>query len=153
MFVFAIDNTIRVFSNEVESSKYLSQELYIGLQYFMLGVSAVYMVQNYILLTGFLPSRNGNYKRDLQENIQTHIERYSDKQVFIGDSLFCIFYSTTIYSLNYEYHVLPRNTTIWLVFFTFSLIIYLAELINGEKTIGNISMGIKSVNNEAGSKL
>ena len=85
MFAFAIDNIIRVFSNQdIESSQYLSQELYIGLQYFLLGVSAVYIMQNFILLTEFLPSKNGNYKADLKENINTHIDRCSDKQVSIG---------------------------------------------------------------------
>lgn len=134
MFAFAIDNIIRVFSNQdIESSQYLSQELYIGLQYFLLGVSAVYIMQNFILLTEFLPSKNGNYKADLKENINTHIDRFSDKQVSIGLSLFCILYVVTIYWLNYEYHVLPRHTMIWFVFLTFPILLQLRNLVNGQK--------------------
>ncbi len=134
MFAFAIDNIIRVFSNQqIESTKYLSQGIYIGLQYFLLGVSAVYIMQNFILLTEFLPSKNGNYKNDLKENIKTHIDRFSDKQVFTGLSFFCILYALTIYGLNYYYRVLPRHTVIWLVIFSFPLIFQIANLVNRQK--------------------
>ncbi len=124
MFALAIDNIYKVFQNkDIESTKYLSQGLYIGLQYFLLGVSAIYIMQNYILLAAFLPNKNGNYRTDLKENIKEHIERYSDKQVYIGDSFFCTLYALVIYSLNYNYNVLPRNTIIWLVFMTFPLLL------------------------------
>jgi hypothetical protein len=133
MFAFAIDNIIRVFSNQdIESSQYLSQGLYIALQYFLLGVSAVFIMQNFLLLTEFLPSKGGNYKADLKENIKTHIDRFSDNQVSIRLSLFCILYAVTIFGLNYEYHVLPRHTMIWLVFLTFPLILQVGNLINRE---------------------
>lgn len=134
MFAFATDNIIKVFSNQdIESSIYLSQGLYIGLQYFFLGISAVYIMQNYILLVAFLPDRNGNYKNDLKENKKDHIARYSDKQVSIGNSLFCIFYAGLLFGMNYKYQVLPRNTMVWLVLLTFPLILQLIEFINGRK--------------------
>lgn len=134
MFAFAIDNIISVFNNQdIESSKYLSQALYVGLQYFFLGISAVYIMQNYLLLAAFLPSKNGNYKNDLKENIKDHIDRYSDKQVYIGYSLFCILFAGSIFWLNHRYQVLPRNTMIWFVFLTFPLILQLIDFINGRK--------------------
>lgn len=134
MFAFAIDNIIRVFSNQdIENSQYLSQGLYIGLQYFLLGVSAVYIMQNFILLTEFLPSKNGNYKRDLKENKKNHIDRFSDKQVLIIHSLLCILFATTLYYLNFKYQILPRHTMIWLVFLTFPIIVYLTNRINEQK--------------------
>jgi len=134
MFAFAIDNIIRVFSNpNIENSKYLSDGLYIGLQYFLLGVSAVYIMQNYMLLVVFLPNKNGNYRHDLSEAKKDHIDRYSDQQVYIGQSIFCILFVGTVYWLNYKYQVLPRHTMIWLVFLTFPLILQLTALINGRK--------------------
>lgn len=133
MFAFAIDNIIRVFSNQDIESSYLSQGFYIALQYFLLGVSAVFIMQNFILLTEFLPSRDGNYKADLKENIKTHIDRFSDKQVSIRLSLFCILYAVTIYWLNYEYRVLPRHTMIWFVFLTFPILLQLRNLVTGQK--------------------
>lgn len=134
LFAFAIDNIIRVFSNpDIESSKYMSDGLYIGLQYFLLGVSAVYIMQNYMLLAAFLPSKNGNYRNDLKENKKDHIDRYSNQQVSIGHSLFCILYAGTIYWLNYTYQVLPRHTIIWLVIVTFPLILIISNFVNGRR--------------------
>ncbi|HYG38312.1 MAG TPA: hypothetical protein VD908_06830 [Cytophagales bacterium] len=134
MFAFAVDNIIRVFSNhDIESTTYLPEGLYIGLQYFLLGVSAIYIMQNYMLLASFLPSKNGNYKNDLKENKKDHIDRFSDKQVFIGHSLFCVLYSVTVYGLNYKFQLLPRHTMIWLVFVTFPLILQLTNLVIGRK--------------------
>jgi hypothetical protein len=147
MFAFAIDNIIKVFNNQdIESSIYLSQGLYIGLQYFFLGVSAVYIMQNYMLLAAFLPDKSGNYIKDLKENKKDHIARYTDKQVFIGNSLFCILYAGLMFGLNYKYQVLPRNTMIWLVLLTFPLILQLTEYINGRKTTANQVNGPTSKN-------
>jgi hypothetical protein len=138
MFAFAIDNIIRVFSNpDIENSEYLSDGLFIGLQYFLLGVSAVYIMQNYMLLAAFLPSKNGNYKSDLKENKKDHINRFSEKQVSIKYSLFCIVFSGTIYWLNHKYQILPRHTMIWFVFLTFPLILQIRTLINSKKTTAN----------------
>ena len=133
MFAFAVDNIIRVFHNPDIESSYLSDGLYIGLQYFLLGVSAVYIMQNYMLLAAFLPNKNGNYKNDLRENKKDHIDRYSDEQVNIGQSLFCILFTGTVYWLNHKFQVLPRHTMIWLVLFTFPFILHLTTLLNGQK--------------------
>lgn len=130
MFAFAVDNIIRVLSNQnIENTEYLSEGLYIGLQFFLLGVSAAYIMQDYILLASFIPSKNGNYRNDLAENIEHHIDRYSDKQIFTEHALFCILYAVTIYGLNYEYRVLPRHTIIWLFFLTFPLVLRLTNKI------------------------
>jgi predicted outer membrane lipoprotein len=139
MFAFAIDNIISVFSNQdIESTDYLPQVFYIGLQYFLLGVAAVYIMQNFILLSRFLPSRNGNYKTELKEIIKDHIDRFSDQQVFIRLSLFCILYAGTIYGLNYKYQVLPRHTMIWFAFVTFPIILQIGNLINRQKATASI---------------
>ena len=138
MFAFAIDNIISVFSNpKIESSKYLSDGLYVGAQYFLLGVSAVYIMQNYMLLVTFLPSKNGNYKRNLKENRKDHIDRFSVEQVNIGYSLFSITFLSVIYWLNHKFQILPRNTMIWLVFLTFPFIIQLLTLLKRKKTNAN----------------
>lgn len=138
MFVFAIDNIIRVFSNpDIEGSQYLSDGLYIGLQYFLLGVSAVYIMQNYILLAGFLPSKNGNYLNDLRENKKEHLDRFSDEQVSIGFSLLCIVYSVALYWLNHRYQLLPRHTMVWVVFLSFPLLTRLFSLLRGARSFND----------------
>jgi hypothetical protein len=136
MSAFAVDNIIRVFSNpEIEISKYLSDGLFIGIQYFLLGVSAIYIAQNYGLLVGFLPSRNGNYKCELEENKKDHISRYSDKQVNIRQSFLCIAFSGIVYGLNYKFQILPRHTMIWLVFLIFPIFLKSTELYQQNKSI------------------
>ena len=133
LFAFAIDNIFRVFRNPDIESLYFSDGLYISLQYFLLGVSAVYIMQNYLLLVAFLPSKNGNYKQDLKENKRDHIERFSDEQVNIGQSLFCIVFTVTVYWLNHKFQILPRHTMIWLVFVTFPYILQLLPFLNRKK--------------------
>lgn len=124
----AIDNMYCIYDNEaIETTKYLSQGLFIGLQYFLLGVCSIYITQNFILLLGFLPSKGGNYGRDLRETKKEHIERYSERQVFISHSMLCMLYALAVYGLNYTYQALPRNTMIWLVILTFPFVLYLIE--------------------------
>lgn len=134
-FAFAIDSIIKVFNNpDIESSKYLSEGMFIGVQYFLLGVAAVYIMSNFVLLISFLPSKNGNYKKDLHENKQDHLERYSDKQVHIMYSVFAILFIGLIYWLNHTYQVLPRHTAIWVVFFTSSVFFKILESLSREKS-------------------
>jgi len=133
MFAFAIDNIIRVFSNPNVDSAYLGDGFYISLQYFLLGVSVVYLVQNYMLLAAFLPNKNGNYKKSINENKNEHINRFADTQVNIGQSLFCIIFTTIIYAINYKFQILPRHTIIWLVFVVFPFLLHLLSLFSRQK--------------------
>lgn len=101
MLLFAIDNIYRVYQNEdIETSKYFSQGLYIGIQFFLLGVSSIYIIQNFIMLMGFLPGKqsffNSKYFNEIRELKNDHIERYSDQQVYILHSIICILITGTI---------------------------------------------------------
>ena len=141
MFAFAVENIIKVFSNQdIESSNFLSQGLFIGIQYFFLGISAIYIMQNYILLAAFLPNKNGNYKSDLKDNIKDHLDRFSDKQLFIGNTLFCIIYSVLLYGLNYKFDILPRNTMIWLFILTCPMFLNLIEILYNKNSNKNIEI-------------
>lgn len=130
MVSFAIDNIYRVLSNRDIENTDLSLGVSIGLQYFLLGVSAIYIMKNFMLLVSLFPNKNGDYKDDLKEIRKEHIDRYSNKQVNTMLSLFCILYSGTIYILNYKFQMLPRHTMIWFVFFSFPLITYFTNRLN-----------------------
>jgi hypothetical protein len=133
LVTIACDNIIKVFSNEnIRTINNLFDGISIGLQYFLLGISLVYIMQNFILLYGFLPSRDTKYKHELQENIKKHVERFSDRQVLIQDSVFCSIYSLVVYTLNYYLNLLPRNTMIWLVVLTFPTILELSKRIKSQ---------------------
>lgn len=132
---FAIDSIIKVFSNpDIEGSKYLSDGMFIALQYFLLGVTAIYITRNFMLLVSFLPSKNGNHKRELWENKRDHVDRYSNKQVNIVYSLLLILSIGFLYWLNHKYQVLPRHTAIWVVFFTSSIILKVLDFFKEGKS-------------------
>jgi len=62
MVLFAIDNIIRVYQNEqIENTEDLTHGLYIGLQYFLLGASSIYFLQNLFMLIGFFPQGKGPF--------------------------------------------------------------------------------------------
>jgi hypothetical protein len=127
----SIYSVFYVYSNgDIESSKYLSDNLLIGLQYFLLGVSAVYIVQNFMLLLNFLPSRSGNYRRQLNTVISDHINRYSDKQLKFNQSIVGVVYSCVCYYANYRYNIIPGSMMILFVLFSFSILLRLSEFLN-----------------------
>jgi hypothetical protein len=128
MMLFGFDNIYRVYQNEqIESAADFSQALYTGVQYFLLGISSIYILQTFLMLTGFMPGKqtffNGQYFHDLKELKDTHVRRYSEKQIDSMHSLFCIIFTGTVYVLNYYYQMLPRHIAIWLVFVIFPCIL------------------------------
>ncbi|MGB3453296.1 MAG: hypothetical protein WBA59_05680 [Moheibacter sp.] len=128
ILIFTIDNLIGVFdAANKTASPLLSERLYLSLQYFFLGISAIYILQNYYMIAKLLPSKNSNYKDDFREAVSEHINRYSDRQVLVGHSLFCIVFTALIYGLNYKFEILPRHTMIWLVIFSFPILIGLYD--------------------------
>lgn len=137
MFFFAINNIYSVYTNgQIENTANITHGFYIGLQYFLLGISSIYIVQNFFMLAGFLPGRgtffNKQYFEDLHELKRDHIQRYADSQVNIGYSLFCVVFAGAIFSANFYYQFLPRHIMIWIVFVTFPLFIRLYELSKSE---------------------
>lgn len=128
MLLLALDNMLSMYQyRAINSTNYTSQDLFIGMQFFLLGVSCMYVAQNLFLLMGFLPGRgslfNASYFDELIEVKRTHIERYSDRQVDIGHSIICIVVVTSVYWLNYTYNYLPCRTIIWASFVFFPLLI------------------------------
>jgi hypothetical protein len=142
MIIFAIDHIYRVFNfNYFVDYKMLNDGLNI-LQYFLLGVSLIYIFQNAMMLLEYFPSRsrcyNKEHMKDIRKMNKTHIDRYSLNQIKISDSLIALIFTSGIYYWNYKYQIMPRHTLIWLVFWLFPLMIWLKELINEKiKTTAN----------------
>jgi len=138
MFLFASDNIYRVFQNDqIENATDITQGTYVALQFFLLGVSSIYMVQNFMMVIGFLPGKgsffNDKYFRDLKDLKGEHIARYSDRQVSIFHSLFCVIFAGSIFALNYRYQILPRNVAIWIVFVIFPYILMAYSVSSGRR--------------------
>lgn len=130
--IFATELIINVFQNEqIENTENITSGLYIALQYFLLGVSSVYIFQSYIMLAGFLPRKgsffNSLYYKELKELKSDHIKRYSIEQINILHSLFCVIFTGGIFYINYVYKIVPKNIAIWTVFVSFPFILYIYE--------------------------
>jgi cell shape-determining protein MreD len=128
MMFFAIDNLYGIFENgNVVSTNELIQGTYIAIQYFLLGISSIYMIQNFMMLIGFLPSWKMfffiKYSDTISELKNEHIDRYSDTQVSKSDSVFCILFVSIIFFFNYHYEIVPRQFIIWLTFVTFPFLL------------------------------
>ena len=129
ILVFSIDNIYKIYNKgDLESSKLFSENFILVMQYFLLGISSVYFVQNAALILRFLPSKGGNYSEDLAKIKKEHIYRYSDQQVDSYLAFLCLVYSLVLYGLNMKYHIFPRNVMIWFVIFTFPMILRLSKV-------------------------
>lgn len=134
MMLFALDNLNAISKmEEIENATNLINAIYIALQYFLLGISSIYIVQNFLMLYRFLPRRkkffNSRYFDKLQELKYDHINRYSDQQVSWLEALICILLIGTVFFLNYYYQVVPRQFIIWMAFVTFPIVISLLNFI------------------------
>ena len=132
MMLFAIDNIIGIYQNEqIENTAELTHGLYISLQFFLLGVSSIYILQNAIMLVSFFPSKgrffNAEYFSDVKELKDDHIKRYSEDQLHIIHSLFCLFSVGILFTLNFYYQILPRHLAIWIVFIFFPYVVSLFD--------------------------
>lgn len=128
MIIFAIDYIISVFNNgDISDAVSFQQGFLVFVQYFLLGISAIYIAQNSSMILGFLPGKNErpklySYRRKVL--IKDHVERYSEKQVSIWYSFFCVVFSTILFWLNYKYQFMSKQFVIWLVFVSFPIFIY-----------------------------
>jgi hypothetical protein len=139
MLLFAIDNILAIYElNPIEVTVDLSSGLYIALQHFLLGISIIYIIQNFTMIISFLPSKgaffNSQYFSNIDELKEVHIERYSDQQVNFLHSIFCIGITTALFYLNFHFQFVPRNFAIWTLFVLFPILLNLFDLILKKKT-------------------
>jgi hypothetical protein len=136
--VFAVEHICIVFQNEtIENTENVTGKILILLDYFLLGVSGVYIVQSYLMLVGFLPGKgsffNSLYFKELKELKSDHIKRYSVEQTDISHSLFCVLFTGGIFYMNYVYQIVPKNIAIWTVFVSFPFILSSYEYLRIKK--------------------
>lgn len=141
MVLFAIDNVYRIYQNElIENTAAISDGAYIALQFFLLGISAIYIIQNFLMLVGFLPGKgtffNAQYFRDVRQLKNDHIDRYSDGQIAIGHSLLCSLFASAAFALNYYYQIFPRHLAIWTVFVVFPILVKIFDYTAGRNRYG-----------------
>lgn len=129
MIVFGIDNIISVYrAGNIEAGINIFDSIILTAQYFLLGISSIYIFNNYYMLSGFLPGKGEafteKYKKELREHKKRHLDRYSAEQVNTKYSLLCVIFSGAIFGLNKYYEIFPRNFIIWSVFITFPILLH-----------------------------
>jgi len=137
MVLFAADNIYRTYqNNQIEATGNLTDALIIGLQFFLLGISSIYVVQNLFMLFGFLPERdtffNARYLKELKELKNEHIKRYSNEQVTVIHSFLSIAITGAIFYLNYYFQILPRNLAILSVFVVFPYLLNIIDFMTAQ---------------------
>lgn len=133
MIIFASDHIYRVFTfDSFVNNEILNEGLNL-LQYFLLGVSLIYIFQNAFMLLVYFPDRRSWYgkeqMRDIREMNKTHLARYSDRQIKITDAIIALVFTAGIYYGNYKIQLMPRHTLIWLLFWVFPFIVWFKEWI------------------------
>lgn len=121
ILVISIDNAISVLKNTYNDYIPIYENLFLVLQYFLLGISSVYTAQNLNLIYSLLD------KDTRRKAKRHHTQRYSETQVSIRDSVFCILFSGMTYFLNYYFNILPKNLMIWSVIFVFPILLSLIK--------------------------
>ncbi len=124
--LFATDNVYRIYQNgQIEDYSDMAQACYVTLQFFLLGISSMYIVENFFMLLGFLPGQrrffNEQYYKELKKLKEQHVSRYSSEQVTRVYSLLCILFMGTVFGLNYNYKFVSRNFLIWAVLVLFPI--------------------------------
>ena len=132
MIIFAIDYIYVTYQNgQIEDSVLLKDKIFVGMQYFLLGICSIYIFQNIMMIFGFLPGKgsffNKRYFEDVRELKKDHIDRYSKKQSTFSLSAICTITSVGFFIANYKYDIFPAIIAIWLVFFTLNNIVYFCE--------------------------
>jgi hypothetical protein len=133
MTVFAIYNIWMVYENgQLEKTSHATLSLLIVLEYFLLGISAIYIVQNISMLLGFLPEKgklfNKEYFKDIKKLKYKHVDRYSATQLKKSYAYTAAIFGTVIFGLNYFTGFLPGNIVIWSVFVLFPVLVTIYEV-------------------------
>ena len=93
-----------------------------------------------MMIIGFLPDKyrffNKEYFSDVRELKYEHINRYSENQSNFSISFICLILSAAFFIINYSFNLLPRNSAIWLTFFTLNNVVYFYDK-KKDKTTAN----------------
>ena len=88
------------------------------LSFFLLGISAIYVVNNLRQVLEILFWR-GYAKKEKRKVRRRHFLRFSKRQLPGWQAACCLAYAAVVFGLNMRYGVMPRITAIWFVIVSF----------------------------------
>ena len=131
VFILSVDNFLDIYKNkDIELLPTLSDSLLACGQFFLLGISSIYIAQNLTMIFAYFPGKD--YLTTVRAMNDLHVDRFSDEQVYISDSIVVIIISCTVFALNLFYHFLPVNFIIWLLVTITPLLLYLLHRFFGK---------------------
>lgn len=110
--ILATDNFLKLYKyRDIENLPTFSESTFVFLEFFLLGISSIYIAQNLTMVGAYLPGKR--YMESVREMNEVHLDRFSKEQVYIVDSIIVIIISLTGFALNYFFQFLPTNFMIW----------------------------------------
>ncbi|RXM53578.1 hypothetical protein BOQ64_04295 [Chryseobacterium sp. CH25] len=91
VFVIGVDNFIDLMNYGSFNHHGFSDTFKMAIQYFLFGMSSIYLVQNFFLLLLLVPSKEDKDDILFYENIRDHYGRYSESQVKRLFSIFALY--------------------------------------------------------------
>lgn len=115
LFLFSFEYLVNTIFTSFNFHFELShQTLLILIQFFLFGVSSIYMMNNFLLLSGFFSGKNWIFGKGYRA---LHVERYSDKQMSLKEGVFYLLFPLTTFGLNFYLQWVDKNLLILLVLF------------------------------------
>lgn len=112
ILVLAADNFLKLYRyRDIENLPALSDSILAFLEFFLLGISSIYIAQNLTMVGAYLPGKR--YMESVREMNEVHLERFSEEQVYAVDSIIISIISLTGFVLNYYFQWVPVNFMIW----------------------------------------
>lgn len=125
---FGVVNTSHLLSGaDIDTSQLAPSLIFITLQYFMLGVSSVYIAKSLVMVYGFIPGKNeptASYGERVVELVKMHLDRVDATQINKGYALITALFTLFIFGANYFFGLLPPTFVIWCIFVSYPLVAY-----------------------------
>lgn len=131
MVIFGFEFIYKVLKFEqINNAQGIIEVVVFSVQNFLLGISIIYILQNFVLVFDFWPDENRQLVYKSKDELKKeHLRRYSDKQVKINHSIIIFLFISIFFMANFFYRFVPRNMAIWITFIFFPYIIDVFELI------------------------
>ena len=125
---FGLTNASQLINGtDIDTTTLAPSLIFITLQYFMLGVSSVYIAKSLVMVVGFFPGKNEpseSYRERVTELVKMHLERVDTIQINKGYALTTALFTLLIFGVNYFFGLLPPTFVIWCVFVSYPLVAY-----------------------------
>jgi hypothetical protein len=128
--VLAVDNFLKLYKyRDIEHLPTFSDSALVFIQFFLLGISSIYIAQNLTMVLAYLPGKK--YLETVREMNDVHLKRFSNEQVYIVDAIIVLIISLTAFVLNYFFEFLPTNFMIWATITLTPLLLFLTHKLFG----------------------